>query len=269
MDVGGDEIFIFVLAIGITLWFLIRWYAYIAGARSFKPLAAKKATLAFMPLISAALILIVLIFWAAPDVVGFYRVFYVVLGFPWIYLGILLMFLTLNLSWIDDILNHNNKASFGTIIGCILSFTLIYAGSNVGDGPGWWCVVFSALLGFALWTVLAVILNLTTKLSYRVTVERDGAAGFRYACYFIAIGIIIGRACAGDWLSAGATVADFLYAWPAAILTAAAIGIEQFFIHKTDNDGIEALSALAGLLYLGAAAASLILLPELSINQLR
>jgi hypothetical protein len=61
-----------------------------------------------------------------------------------------------------------------------------------------------------------------------VTVDRDLAAGLRMAALLTALGLILGRSVAGDWLSVESTLRDFLQEGilPAVALTATAATIE-------------------------------------------
>jgi hypothetical protein len=59
--------------------------------------------------------------------------------------------------------------------------------------------------------------------------ERDLASGLRLCGFFLAIGLVLGRAVAGDWHSPAATIQDFGHdGWPAAIVCAVALPIERF-----------------------------------------
>jgi hypothetical protein len=103
-----------------------------------------------------------------------------------------------------------------------------FAGGNVGNGPGWWVVLFSAGLStfslYLLWWLVHCISDLPEK----VIVERDLGAGLRAAGFFVASGLILGRAVAGDWISASATLSDFgRMAWPALLLAAVVSVMER------------------------------------------
>ena len=60
--------------------------------------------------------------------------------------------------------------------------------ANIGDGPGWWVVVFAAGLAtaalFAAWLVLAQIGHGVDA----VTIDRDLAAGVRLGAFLAACG---------------------------------------------------------------------------------
>ena len=45
----------------------------------------------------------------------------------------------------------DNKAAVFPAAGGFVGVTLIYAGANTGDGPGWWVVLFAAGLGLITW----------------------------------------------------------------------------------------------------------------------
>ena len=201
MDIS--EVLIFVLCLVGSAVFLCRWYTF--TFKSWPAERTKKARLVFgiLPLAASVIVTYTLESLASFDVVGnaFWTFFYIVMGYAWIYAGLTAMSLCFDLSWIDDALNLGNKAAMIAVTGGFLGITLIYSGANIGDGPGWWCVFFAGGLGMAAWLVLGVIVNRIGKVFYRITVERDIYCAIRTGAYFIASGIILGRASAGDWTS--------------------------------------------------------------------
>ena len=155
-----------------------------------------------------------------------YLAFYLVLGAAWIGLGIRLMGL-LGLSVRDDALERRNAAAAWAAAGGLAGLTLCYAGANIGDGPGWWVVVYAALLSSATLLALWAILERLTRVSETVTVERDVAAGMRLGGFLVAAGLVLGRAVAGDWVSATATNVEFLrQACPVLVLLLLAVPLE-------------------------------------------
>src|SRR5947199_339162 len=89
-------------------------------------------------------------------------------------------------------------------------------------------VFFLTFVG-TVWLVFATKLFSWLGLSFRDdAVERDFASGLRMCGFLLAIGLVLGRAAAGDWHSESATVRDFIHdGWPATILWATALVIER------------------------------------------
>ena len=119
------------------------------------------------------------------------------------------------------------------IAGALLGITLCFAGGNIGDGPGWWVVVFSAGVAtaglFAAWLLLEAL----TGISDTVTIDRDLAAGVRLGGLLVACGLRLGWAVAGDWISAEATLRDFAAnAWLVLVLLAIAVLVERVARHS-------------------------------------
>ena len=89
--------------------------------------------------------------------------------------------------------------------------------------------MFSAGLSTAAFFGLWAIVESLTAISETVTVERPWS-GPSAGGFLAAMGMILGRAVAGDWVSAEATVRDFaVVAWPVLPLAGAAIVIERFW----------------------------------------
>jgi hypothetical protein len=180
-------------------------------------------------LICAAVLYAILRGFAADDVRHNpdYLSFYMVMGAAWVgtSTGAFAFF---SLSARDDVVERSNPAAAAALFGALLGTTLAFAGGNIGNGPGWWVVLFCATLAtltlLAAWCLLAHL----GGLAERITVERDLAGGIRAAGFFIGGGLIVGRAVAGDWHSSLATLLDFgRFAWPVAILVIAAVQTEK------------------------------------------
>jgi len=201
--------------------------------------------------------------------------FYFLIGICWFFVSISMMFVFFDLSWIDDALNMRNPAAALAIAGGGLGSTLIYAGSNIGDGPGWWCVFFAGGLGLSFWFLLGLLINCFTRVFRQITVGRDVCCGIRTCAYLISSGLILGRASGGDWTSFLMTVEEFMDGWPVLILTALFILIELLIksqseqeTHraKTDKSHKYALSLWLGIVYIALAFCAVYYLPPLPIN---
>ena len=234
---SGDEV---VVLIGSGILALVCWGAwYLAPLNVARPFrrATADSLLYLTPPVAMGLLYFVLRAASAHDVRDdpTYLAMYLVLGAAWI--GLWVRWLALaGISARDDVVERGNMSAATAVSGAILAIMLCYAGGNIGDGPGWWVVVFSASLAtvclFAVW----ILLELISGVSDVVTIDRDPAAGIRLAAFLVAAGLILGRSVAGDWISAEATVTDFAaMAWPAAALVVVAAIIERWFRPTPDN----------------------------------
>ena len=225
------EFIILTLSGFLTVKFLAKWYWPIFCAWPAGRGRLGRAMLCLLPVAALAVIVVTLTTWAASDVVGspLFILFYTLLGFAWLHLGVFIMDALFDLSWRDDILGMGNRAALWALSGGFLGFTVIYAAANIGDGPGWWCVAFAGGLGLAAWVALALLVNRLTDVFERVTVGRDVACGVRFGCYLLASGVILGRASSGDWTSFPMTVVEFGAGWPALPLAGAAVIGERLF----------------------------------------
>ena len=177
----------------------------------------------------AIAILVILKTLASFDVVDApeYQFMYGVLGLAWLRLATL-FFGFAGLSVRDDLVERRNTAAVPAVAGAFVGLTLCYAGGNIGDGPGWWVVVFSAGLAtailFAAWLILAQFSTATDAM----TIDRDPSAGLRVGAFLAASGLVLGRAVAGDWYTVGNTLTDAAGALPAiGILLATALLVER------------------------------------------
>lgn len=219
-----DEVLVLIgcLVVGALVWG--SWYRQ---ALRVAPLVRRSASASIpdmAPLLSLGVLFSVLMRFASSDVreSGIYLLFYCLMGVAWLGLSVLLLPI-LGLSRRDDVLERGNAAAGWAVGGAMLGITLCFAGGNIGDGPGWWVVAFCAALSTLGLLLLWVCLDLITGAADAISVERDVASGIRAAGFFVGAGLILGRAVAGDWTTAGAAARDFLtVGWPACIVLAVA-----------------------------------------------
>jgi uncharacterized membrane protein YjfL (UPF0719 family) len=228
---SGDEIFALIVCVVIGF---IGWMGWMGGLFFHKPLVPKKGTQAvalIAPLFAAALMLFVLLKWSSHDVRSniVYICFYLVMWFGWLGASQLLL-PYFGLSVRDDLFERQNPAAAVAIAGALIGFTLAFAGGNIGDGPGWWVVVFSSGLATGTLVLLWVFGNMISRVAEAITIDRDVAAGWRAFGFFIGGGLIVGRAAAGNWQSAGATASDFVSkGWPVLIVWVMTVVLDVAF----------------------------------------
>jgi hypothetical protein len=225
---SGDEFIALFASFGFGV---LGWRTWIGGLLFVQNLSRNTLNQALgwlAPLAAAGALFFVLARWSSHDVrdAPIYIFFYMVMGFGWAGLWNLVLPFT-GLSFRDDALENENGAAGLAASGTLVGVTFGFAGANIGDGPGWWVVIFCAILStgvmFVLWTIGAQI----TRAQEFITIDRDYAAGWRAAGLFMGWGLILGRAVAGDWHSTQQTVTDFLIkGWPALILWGIAIALD-------------------------------------------
>jgi uncharacterized membrane protein YjfL (UPF0719 family) len=187
-----------------------------------------RAVLVSAPLVAGLLLFAVLQLYADREVrdSALYLSFYLAFGAAWV--GCLRLFLPLSeINPLHDGLHRGNSGAAIASAGMLFGLMFCFAGANIGDGPGWWVVLFSALLPTVAIFILWHILNLATRIAETVTVDRSLAAGWRAAGFWTGSGIALGRAAAGDWVSVEATLADFFAtSWPVLTLLGVATLLE-------------------------------------------
>lgn len=209
---------------------LVRWYFHLVVLAPRCRGSGTVPLLMILPVISLILVFVVLKKLASWDVRDSptYITMYMVVGAGWMGLWIMLLPFLGILSR-DDALERNNTGAGFTCGGALVGFTACFAGGNIGDGPGWWVVIFAAVLSSgALW-LLWMLLDRAVSVVDRISIERDRSSGLRAGAFLGFGGLILGRAVAGDWVSAGATFKDFVMAgWPVIFLWLCAMGFEKF-----------------------------------------
>lgn len=271
-----DELFVFVFSIYYSFKIFSSWYSAINNLWPRERSGLARVVLRLLPFLAFVGIVYVLVALASFDVVGsfIYILFYIFLGFAWIGLSIKFMHKFFDLSWWDDALERDNKAALVAFSGGFIGTTLIYAGANVGDGPGWWCVIFAGGLGITTFFILPLLINTWTSVFDQITVERNTSTGIRMGLYFIAMGILLSRAVAGDWTSFSATVVEFFDGWPVVILTLLALIMELVFKSSGTKEvddprrDLSGVAVLVGVLYVALALLFIYVIPPLRENPL-
>jgi uncharacterized membrane protein YjfL (UPF0719 family) len=128
----------------------------------------------------------------------------------------------------DDALERENVSAAMVVAGALFGVTCCFIGGNIGDGPGWWVVVFSAGLATLALFLSWFVLELLGGVSDSVTIDRDPASGLRMAAFLVGCGLVFGRAAAGTWVSSAATVRDFgVLSAPVLLMVAGAVVVER------------------------------------------
>jgi hypothetical protein len=164
-----------------------------------------------------------------------YLVQYSAMGLAWIRIASRIFFPGISLR--DDFFERRNASAAFAFAGFTLASLFCFGGGNIGDGPGWWVVVFCAMIAtvglWATWIAAAF----STRVVDFITIEREPAVGLRLAGFLVGCGLILGRAVAGDWVSLDATFVDFVgKAWPVLILLALFIISERFAKPRYHHD---------------------------------
>lgn len=231
------ECLLLMFGITFTFIFLHRWYTNIYRIFNPKISPVSKLVLFLIPFLCFFIIFFAIVLHASFDVVTnqFYIALYTVLGFAWIHFGVKMLFFLFDLSVVDDVLHSGNKAALFPAAGGIAGLTLIYAGANIGDGPGFWCVFFAGGLGIILWILLILLINLITRIWDRILIARDIGSGIRFGGYLVASGLILARASGGDWFGFFPTITDFADGWVILPLTIVYILIELYYRYKLEK----------------------------------
>jgi len=229
--VDSIEVVILIFSAIAAFSFFKTWYQPLKSLWPPDRNRISQIVLGLLPIVFLGLMIFILRNMASFDVVNdkVFILFYIILGYVWIALGLYLMSLFFDIHLAYDAIQLNNKAALAAVTGNFFVLAFIYAGSNVGDGPGWWCVLFAGSLGLAAWIILGIITNICTNIFERITVDRDIGCGIRFMIYLICSGVILGYACSGDWTSFYMTIIEFSSGWPVLPLTAVYILIELIF----------------------------------------
>lgn len=253
-----DEVFVLLASMVVAAVGWARWNWPIPAVSWLHCGWGYRFVLVLLPIVCAGLLFAVLRWLAAADVRndGRYLVMYEALGGAWV-LAAASLLPGIGYSIRDDVLERRNGAALWTICGALVGLTLCFAGGNIGNGPGWWVVVFAAAISTLAFFALWIGFEWFARPGEAITQNRDRAAGLRLGGFLVAAGLILGRSVAGDWISAEATVRDFvLRSWPVIPLFILGLFVERLAPPQTGRGfaAAAALGLLPALIYLGGAA---------------
>jgi hypothetical protein len=256
---SGDELLLLVASLGITVWRWPRWYARALLPPQLIGNRRARWPLTLVPLYCAAVLTFILLAWSASDVRSspLYLLQYLAMGSAWV-AAALISLPAFGLSPHEDVVERGNRAAGWATAGALLGLTLAYAGGNLGEGPGWPVVAFSAGLSTLGLLAAWVLLNAFGGVTPCVTVERDTACGIRLGAFLLAVGAVLGRAVAGNWVSVPATLRDFGQAgWPVLLLVLAELALGRAVRPTPNQPTLPLVSAgvLPSLAYIGVSAA--------------
>ena len=233
-DFSGDEWIALLASSALALLGLRGFYASILFVRAPRGTfhIRVRLILGMTPPLALALLYEVLQQWADPVQVrghADYILLFMAGGAAWIAAAIWSLPL-MGVSPRHDAIERGNVAAGMTTVGAIVSFSLAYAGANIGSGPTVWTTFAPALLATATLLALGILLELLGgRIADAITLDRDVTSGIRMAMFLVCCGAILGRAVAGDWNGWEGLFNDLLYyGWPVIVLLTAAAVVDRW-----------------------------------------
>lgn len=255
-----DELIVLIGSFAFIVFFWGRWVLRLGEVEARPGTGGLRVSMVLAPVAALAGLFWLLTHWAAHDVTGdpAYIFFYLVFGAAWMGLGAKALGI-LGLPMRDDVCERGNPSAAWALCGGLAGVMSAYAGANIGDGPGWWCVAFAGGLATAGLLASWALLDRLGGVNHSVTVDRDPASGLRLGSYLLSSGLVLGRAAAGDWTSASQTVREFAVGWPVLLLTLAAVAVERLTRPSKErpNGSILVHGWVPAVLYLLAAIAAI------------
>lgn len=262
-----DELFVSVVSMLLAGWLYVRWaHRIVARGRTLRPPRTWHRVILLAAMTAAPFLiratLVSLGDKAVQDNLEYLNQ-YTAMGTAWA-LTVVGGLRLLGLYVILEALERDNSAVAVAGAGAFTGVALAFAGANVGDGPSWIVVVIAAAIATAGWWVCTWVLARAGGLTELLVVERHLGTGVRMACLWVALGLVLGRAVAGDWVSPSATLIDF---FPLAHVAAPLVAIELLFqralVPYTPSDpGTLVSGALPGVAYVVVALSWLAYLPH-------
>lgn len=223
------EFFTLAVCAVISVFGAYQWFRALAKVPPRPGSAPIRLTLWLLPIALLLLLQIVLSRWADPLVIAnrFYDLLFLLGGGAWLSGTVFLM------PWFGvdvrtDALEQGNAASAIAACGALTGTMMCYIGSNIGQGDSIATTFIPAIGATGLFALLWMLVTSMTPIAVKIAIERQTAAGVRLAIYLTIIGLVFGRACAGNWISLENTIHDlFVMSWSAALATIAFIVLER------------------------------------------
>lgn len=227
-EMGDDEVMAMMASLALGAFGAGGWYVRGLGISRLGAPQAPRTLLLLLPPLALAALWQVLTSFAAVDVRedARYQFLFVAMGTIWVFLLPRALSL-IGVSYRDDALERRNVAAAIAIAGAALGLTVLFAGSNMGEGPSIWNTVETAIAATGVLFAAVLVLALTTAVGDTISVERDVSSGVRFAGWIAASGVVLGRASAGDWMGEDAMIADLVaVGWPVLVFLVVAVGLE-------------------------------------------
>ena len=210
-ELSGDEALVLMLSVGLTIWLGLSTFRALVQVSPLRGSTMRRAPIFISLALGFFLLEFVLANWAEKQVREhrIYHVLFILLGIAWVGISMNAMAL-LGIRIRQDAVERKNGAVIIAASGAILGQLLCYAGANIGGGETIWSTIIPAFAGTFTWFALWGLLELLSNVSEAIAIDRDVASGWRLGGVLIAMGLILGRAMAGDFHSAEETARDFL-----------------------------------------------------------
>ena len=259
---SDGEIGVTIVSVIVTFMAWSNWFFRILQVAPWSRTSTPRSLLLGAPLVAGTMLFAALRTLSAHDVRDdpVYLGMYAVMGAAWVALSLFALPLV-GVSSRDDVLERENVSAALVVVGALFGVTCCFIGGNIGDGPGWWVVVFSAGLATLSLFLCWFILEALGRVSDSVTIDRDPASGIRVAAFLIAGGLVFGRGAAGTWVSSADTVRDFaLLSGPMVLILVAALVIERIArpAPERPTPSLWLAGVVPALLYLNAAIVILV-----------
>ena len=110
----------------------------------------------------------------------------------------------------DELIRDRNQGTGAVVFGTSLASGFVLFGAISGEGGSIWTALVFWILGQLLLAVAAFVYNLITSFDIHKEIEKDNvAAGIAFAGALISLGIIVGLAAEGDFVSWQENLTDF------------------------------------------------------------
>jgi len=111
----------------------------------------------------------------------------------------------------DELLRDRNQGTGAVVFGVLLASGFVIYGSVSGTGGTVWTAIGFWALGQLLLVVAAFLYNFILPFDLHMEIEKDNVpAGVSFAGALIAMGIVVGLAAEGDFVSWGESLPTFL-----------------------------------------------------------
>jgi uncharacterized membrane protein YjfL (UPF0719 family) len=111
----------------------------------------------------------------------------------------------------DELLRDRNQGTGAVVFGTLVASGFVVYGSVSGSGGTIWTAMGFWALGQVLLIVAALVYNFILPFDLHQEIERDNvAAGVAFAGALIAMGVVVGLAAEGDFVSWGESLPAFL-----------------------------------------------------------
>ncbi len=209
----GDEVFVLIAAIVLTLATWVPWFNRVFGTFSPRCPRGWRIQIFVTPLIAVAALGFGVSRYADAEVRGNFGYILLFTAVGAVVLRGLVEWLALaGVEVVAEIIERGNRAAWPVGLGVALAAVALNIGANIGEGDTIYTTLGPLALASGLWVAFGTASAALTSLPTAIASGRDMHASVRFGALLLGASLPLAKAASGNWVSVDAVLRDFMEA---------------------------------------------------------